>query len=293
MMLLAAGRASAQVEVEISFQQEQFLPNESVPITVKITNRSGQTLHLGATDNWLTFNVEAADSYVVLKNSEVPVIGEFDLESSERAIKYVDLHPHFLLDKPGRYRVTATMRIEQWSMTTASKPAAFDVIGGARIWEQEFGVPGATNTQPEMRKYSLIQANYFKGSLRLYGQVSPAVGPDVKVVQLGTMVSFSQPISQVGREGNLHVLWQSGAQAFNYTVMSPDGVLVQQEIYDNYGSRPRLDVNDSGDIVVVGGVRRMHSGELPVIRLPTDVPAIIPIAPAPTNAPPTQADATK
>ena len=293
--LLAALQVSAQVDVEVSFQQEQFLPNESVPITVKITNRSGQPLHLGATDNWLTFSVEGADksdNYVVLKNSDVPVQGEFDLESSQMAIKHLNLHPYFLLDKPGRYRVTATLRIDQWQASCSSKATPFDVIGGAKIWEQEFGVPGATNSQPEIRKYALLQANYFKGQLRLYGQVSPATGPDVKVLLLGNMVSFSQPVAQVGRLGDLHVLWQSGAQAFNYVVLSPDGIVTQQEIYDNFGSRPRLDVNDSGEIVVVGGVRRPRVGELPALKLPTDVPALPPATAAtPTSAPPAVPDA--
>src|ERR1035441_10179230 len=38
---------SAQVTVEITQDQDQFLPAESVPTAVRITNRSGQSLHLG------------------------------------------------------------------------------------------------------------------------------------------------------------------------------------------------------------------------------------------------------
>jgi hypothetical protein len=278
--LLAVFRVSAQVDVEVSFSQEQFLPNESIPVTVKITNRSGQPLHLGEKADWLTFSIEASDNYVVMKNSEVPVQGAFDLESSQMGIKHVDLQPSFLLQRPGRYRVTATMRIDQWQASCSSKPVAFDVISGAKLWEQEFGVPGDTNRQPEIRKYVLLQANYFKGQLRLYGEVSDASGSDViKVLPLGSMVSFSQPVEQVNRLGNLAVLWQTGAQSFSYSVLSPGGALVQQEIYDSFGSRPRLDVNDNGEVVVVGGVRRLHPGELPTIKLPTEIPAAEKVGP--------------
>ena len=77
----AGCRASAQVTVEIVLDQEQFLPSESVPVAVKITNTSGQRLHLGADADWLTFNVESADQSVVIKNSEVPVTGEFLVNS--------------------------------------------------------------------------------------------------------------------------------------------------------------------------------------------------------------------
>jgi hypothetical protein len=272
--LLAAFRAAAQVDIEVSFSQEQFLPNESIPVTVKITNRSGQPIHLGEPANWLTFNVEASDNYVVMKNSEVPVEGAFDLESSQMATKHVDLQPSFMLQRPGRYRVTATLHIAQWAASASSKATPFDVISGAKLWEQDFGVPGDPNTQPEMRKYVLLQANYFKGELRLYSEVTDAAGSDVlKVLPLGKMVSFSAPVEQVSRVGKLHVLWQSGARMFCYSVLAPDGSLTEQEIYDDYGVRPRLEVNDVGDVVVVGGVRRMHKGELPDLKLPTQVPA--------------------
>jgi len=99
--VLAGWGASAQVSVELLLDQDDFLPCEAVPLAVKITNRSGQQLHLGADPDWLTFNVEAADGFVVTKNAEVPVTGAFDLENSQLAIKRVDLQPYFSMTKPG------------------------------------------------------------------------------------------------------------------------------------------------------------------------------------------------
>jgi len=66
-------RATAQVDVTLALDQEQFLPAETIPLAVKITNRSGQPLHLGADAAWLTFDVESSDSLVVNKFAEVPV----------------------------------------------------------------------------------------------------------------------------------------------------------------------------------------------------------------------------
>ena len=172
--LLGCLRVSAQVAVELSLDQDSFLPNEAVPLTVKITNRSGQQLHLGADADWLTFNVEAADGFVVIKNTEVPVTGAFDLETSQLAIKHVDLQPYFSMTKPGRYRVIATLRIKDWSAQIASAPRSFDVITGAKLWAQDFGVPTVANGAPEVRKYTLEEANYLKKQLRLYVQVSDA-----------------------------------------------------------------------------------------------------------------------
>src|SRR5450432_3907351 len=148
LVLLAFCRASAQVDVEVVFDQEQFLPSESVPVAVRITNRSGQPLHLGADADWLTFSVESADGFIVVKNGEVPVVKEFDLGSSQVATKHVDLAPFFGLMRPGQYRVIATVRIKDWNEAIRSPAKEFFVITGAKIWAQDFGVPapaGSTN----------------------------------------------------------------------------------------------------------------------------------------------------
>ena len=65
-LLVSVGGAFAQVAVEVTLAQDQFLPSESIPATVKIRNHSGQTLHFGD-DYWLTYSVEARDGFIVLK----------------------------------------------------------------------------------------------------------------------------------------------------------------------------------------------------------------------------------
>ncbi len=270
--LLAFFRADAQVDVEVTLEQDQFLSGESLPVAVKITNRSGQPLHLGADASWLTFNVESADGFVVIKNADVPVAGAFDLASSQLAIKRVDLAPYFVMSKPGRYHIIATLRIKDWSVEVSSPAKMFDVVAGAKLWEQEFGVPAATNGAPEVRKYVLEQANYLQSQLRLYMQVSDATESRIyKVSALGPMVSFGPPEAQVDRFGNLHVLWQSGASAFAYTVINPTGGIARQEIYDYFSARPRLAVNDAGETVVLGGVRRLKPVESPMVKAPNEV----------------------
>jgi len=228
--------ASAQVLVEVTMEQSEFLPSEEIPAAVRVTNRSGQPLHLGGDANWLTFNVESADGLIVVKNSDVPVVGEFDLGSSQMATKHVDLQPYFDLIRPGRYRVTATVQIKDWAEAMTSPAKEFYVITGAKIWAQDFGVPipaAATNRTPEVRRYTLEKANYLRTQLRLYVQVSdPAESRVFKVVSIGKTVSFGDADTQLDRNSNLHVLFQSGASLFTYAVVNPDGGLVRQEIYD-------------------------------------------------------------
>ena len=283
--LLGVFRAAAQVEVELVLDQNDFLPSESLPLAVKITNRSGQQLHLGVDADWLTFNVEAMDGFVVIKNAEVPVTGEFDLETSQLAIKRVDLQPYFSLTKPGRYRVIATLHIKEWGAQIASAPKMFDVISGAKLWAQDFGVPDGTNAAPDVRKYTLEQANYLKNQLRLYVQVSDAAESVVyKVSALGPMVSFSQPEAQVDRQSRLCVLWQTGAQTFSYAIVNPDGTVASTDYYDNYFSRPRLTITPDGEVAVMGGTRRPKPMELPIVKAPNELPPLTkPVMPTVTD----------
>ena len=276
--VLTSFRAAAQVSVEITMDQEQFLPSEAVPVAVKITNRSGQQLHLGTAADWLTFSVESTDGFIVIKNAEVPVTGEFDLESSQIGIiKRVDLQPYFQMGRHGRYKVIATLRIKDWSASVNSAPKTFDVVNGAKLWSQEFGVPGATNGQPEVRKFTLEEANYLRSQLRLYVRVSDQSESQIfKVATLGQMVSFSDPDAKVDRTSQLHVLWQAGAQVFNYALINANGEVVRQAVYNNAGSRPRLVVNEQGEVSVAGGTRRMKPEDLPVVpmvKAPGELPA--------------------
>ena len=274
--------APAQVvTVQVTTEQDQFLPGESLPVTVHIVNSSGQSLHLGADANWLKFSVESRDdSFVVMKNDNPPVVGAFDLGSSEVATKRLDLAPYFAMTHAGRYRVVATVRIPEWGTSVASPAKEFDIIDGAQLWSQDFGLPmpaGVTNQPPVVRKYILEEANYLRKQLRMYVLVSDQSGTRIlKVSAIGPMVSFSQPEAQLDRASNLHVICQSGAQSFIYSVVNPDGNITQQEIYDYLGTRPRLAVNGDGDIVVRGGVRRPKPGELPEIKSPAELPAPAP-----------------
>lgn len=265
LMLLAFCRAQAQISLALSLDQDEFLPNEPVRVTIKITNTSGQRVHLGADPNWLTFGVESVDGFVVGKKSNPPLTEEFDLESSQMATLHADLQPCFQLDRPARYKATASMRIKEWGLTVNSPVLQFDVIHGGELWSQEFGVTLATNTPPEARKYSLIKANYLREQLRLYAQVSNQNGGIIyKVEALGPMVSFSMPEESVDRFSRLHVLWQTGGQSFSYAVVAPDGMVLSRDTYDNYNSRPHLAVNSTGDTEVHGGVRRQKPGDAPV-----------------------------
>lgn len=257
---------SAQVLVEVTQEQEQYLPGEAVPLAVRIINRSGRVLHLGADPDWLTFSVDAKDAPVVPKLGEVPVTGEFKLESSKVAIKRVDLAPYFSLTMPGRFSVIATVRVKEWDQQISSPAKNFEIVRGTELFTRDVGVPlpaGATNSFPEMRTYTLTQANYVRGQFRLYLRVTDKSGRIVRVAPIGPLISFSRPEAQVDKSSNLHVLYQAGPNSFSYTAFNTLGELVARQTYEYDQARPRLWSDDDGTISIRGGIRRPSAKDVP------------------------------
>jgi len=260
--LLSGGQASGQVSVDVLLGQEQFLRDESLTVEVRITNRSGQDLRLGQEPNWLSFTVERKDGRFVQPLSQPAVGGEFTLESSMVIKRRLDLMPYFTLGDPGRYTVTAQVKIPQWNQEIFSKPKTFDITRGTRIWEQNFGVPKAEGL-PEIRRYELIQANNFR-RLLLYLRLADADDLRVfRVLSLGQLVSFSRPEAQVDKQSRLHVLFQTGARAFYYFVIDPTGAVLVHQTHDYTTTRPVLKNNDEGKIFVNGGARRFTPSDIP------------------------------
>ncbi len=282
LIVTTAVPAVAQLAVEVVVDQEQFLRDESVPVKVRVTNRSGQTLRLGMDNDWLGFTVDGVDSGSVTRLAEVPVKGEFILESAHVATRTVDLAPCFDLSQPGRYNVTATVRVKEWGTETSGKPQRIEVVRGTKVWEQEFGVP-AVSGAPETRRYILQQANY-QNRLMLYLRLADLEDNKVfRVAPLGPLVSFSRPEAQVDRNSELNVLFQTGARSFLFFVIRPDGGVAIRQAYDYAGTRPALRQTEEGRIFVGGGTRRVT---------PNDIPApLAAVAPAPTETPSTNSPA--
>jgi hypothetical protein len=252
---------NAQVTVDLVLDQEQYLRDESLPVKVRITNRSGRTLKLGGTANWLQFNIESRDGHRVAQLSELPK-EEFTVESSMVATRQVDITPLYTIGAPGRYTVSAEIRIPEWSQQISSKPKIFNIAGSPPLWEQLVGVPGTDGSVPEVRKYVLQQAN--AKQLKLYVRVTDEHGyKTFKLMPVGQMVSFSRPDAQVDKESNLHLLFQSGARSFIYAIVTPQGDLKLRQRHDYSHTRPGLRVGQNGEIAVAGGQRFFSKDDLP------------------------------
>ena len=260
-MSLVAG--TAQVTVDIVLDQEQYLRDESMPVKVRITNRSGRPLKLGGTANWLNFTVENREGHNVERFGELPVKEEFTVESSMVATRTVDITPFFNIGLPGRYTVSAEMKIPEWNHEVRSQSRNFSISHGRPLWEQTVGLPGTGSAVPELRKYVLQQANV--KHLTLYVRVTDEnEHKTFKLLPVGQMVSFSTPEPQVDKESNLHLLFQSGARSFVYAVVTPAGEMILRQRHDYAATKPTLRISGDGRIGVGGGQRFFSRDDVPL-----------------------------
>ena len=261
-LLLSLVAGTAQVTVDITLDQEQYLRDESLPVKVRITNRSGRALKLGGTADWLNFTVENREGHNVAQLGDLLVKEEFTVESSMVATRTVDIAPFFNIGLPGRYTVSAELKIPEWNQEISSKPRNFSVARGASLWEQVVGLPGTGSAVPELRKYVLQQANV--KHLTLYVRITDEnEHKTFKLMPVGQMVSFSRPEAQVDKESNLHLLFQSGARSFVYAAVTPAGDTILRQRHDYAGTRPTLRSGEDGRIGVAGGQRFFSRDDVP------------------------------
>ncbi len=273
--ILAAPSLAAQVQVEVDLDQKQYLVREPIIAAVRIVNFAGQTLTMGRTPDWLIFDVEAANGSYLRKIGDPPVVHEFEVPNAARATRRVNIAPYFDLVDRGRYKLIATVRIPELNLEATSSPAYLNIIRGAPLWRQPFGWRPVIDgeVQPtQIRHYSLVQAMSGK-QISLYARVSDETDSEIYRVQLlGRLLTFSRPEAQIDRESRLHVLWQIGAQQFRYTQLDPSGQLLVRHTYQYTSTRPRIRSNQSGQVVVAGGIRLKSSTDYPPKRGSGDDP---------------------
>ena len=100
--------------------------------------------------------------------------------------------------------------------------------------------------------------------MKLYVRVTDQAGSRVfRMFPIGPLISFSSPEHQIDKSSNLHVLYQTGAKSFNYSVINPDGKWLIRQTYEYTDTRPILRMDGEGRIYVGGGNRRISSDDLP------------------------------
>lgn len=261
--LCLGSAARAQIELRLATEREFFLPGEELDVAVKVANFSGGPLTLGEQPDWIRFTVERSDSGVVNKLSEVSESGSFTLEHATVGTLHFDLMPHFVLDRPGNYRVVAQATTPKSAEIYSSEAKSFEIVSGVRLNpDRVLGVTLPDGTIVK-RKYILQQVNFLR-KLQLYLRVTDGEENRIfKVTKLGPVVTFDPPRWVVDRQNCFHVLHRIDANTSAYHMFEPDGQAVRRELHRYTTTTPELRVNEAGEVAVIGGVRRPSPGDIP------------------------------
>ncbi len=265
--VLFASTLHAQVKVEVLLRQNQFLVKETLEVGVRVVNHSGQPLKLTKGD-WLTLSVIDENDFAVKQITAMPVAEDITVESSYMVTQWLDIGQSFEFKENARYSVRARVDVFDWKRDFYSEPRKFEMIRGASLWEQKFGVPPkAPGMEPEFRTYILQQALYLTEP-QLYLRITDESGKNVySVERLAPFIQVSRPEAQVDTLSRLHVFTQISMRDFVHIVIDPDGKIQQRDTYVIEGYRPTLKVSPSGGVYVAGGTRQLRRTDIPTPRI--------------------------
>lgn len=277
--LIGAQSVWGQLTVRVSLNQDIYVSGEAVIANVEISNLSGQVITLGSSPDWLRFSVESHDGAFIKRLNEIDMSGVFDLASSVTATRSINILPFFDMTRAGRYKVTATAKVEDWGQFYNSNSVTLDVLNGVEVLGFDVGVPKAEDApqkeMPEVRHYSLVRVAYLD-KMRLYVRITnPASGMIYRVQPICGMVAFSDPKAMIDSKSCLHVLNQIHARRFIYFVADTSGNMLKREFYDYIGSKPTLYQNTDSSINVRGGIRMRTSADFPPSPVPELSPSIV------------------
>ncbi len=269
--LLAAAHVHAQlngVTAELKLAENQYMPGEDLQLKIEVLNRSGQEITLGTDNKWVVLSITRDHGLPCSELGVMPVQGEFSLQSGEEGLRALNPTPYYDFAKPGRYHISAKVRLAQWQQEISAAPVTFTVVDAVplqNLANLQIGLappPGVTNVAPEIRNYSLLRITDLKG-VKLYFRLTDGLGKTLRIFPICRVTSFSDPEVQIDRFNNLNVLVQTGARSFGYCVMNPQGELVLRQTHIYTDTRPELRMDPNGGIFVAHGARRISEDDIP------------------------------
>jgi len=234
-----AAHASAQVEVKIQPSKRTFVAGETVPITVSITNHSGQDLVFqgGGRLGWIDFTVTSNRGVPMTPMGEVG-FGGMKVPLGKTMARNFDLSQIYSLKEMGNYTVYAVVRLPgQTNDGFVSNRVLFNMDTARPYWTQKVGVPGKPG---QFREYRVL--NYTGGKKgMLYAQlVDVRTGTPIQTHSLGEYLSFRKPSVTLDNRQVMHVLYLVAPMMWTHARISPEGTLLGTELHKSGAGEPQL-----------------------------------------------------
>ena len=253
--LLAAPRASAQLQVTLDLNRTRFVAYEPIQATVTIANRAGKDVILGEANgrNWLSFNVDKIGGGSILPYEGSPRLKPHVLGRGETIRETISLGRYFPVGALGNYSVRANVYFSEFGQHLVSNVRSFAVTDGSTLWKDKIGInkPGQPTSYREMSLLSFQEDD----KMTLYVRIrEERTGRVVATYAIGRLVLQQEPQATLDGDSNLHAFFLTGPKRYRHIVIDPDGRKLSEDIYETKNnSIPELKIAQSGAVRVGGG----------------------------------------
>ncbi len=221
----------AQVELRLQPIRRDFIVGESVALKLTIVNHTDATISLTNIPGrpWLYFMVGHRGQDGPIAPVATPRFPNLKLTPGSSRAFQVELGSFYRLETDGSYWSVATIRMPDGQSTYSSNRALFVMTNGGEV--------RAFNIQARgQRLRTSLRLARIDNQDSLFGQVRDA---DTKRIvgacYLGRYLNFMQPRVLLDAAQNMHVLCQSSAEFYTYSIMDTNGKCAQRKVYRRTG----------------------------------------------------------
>jgi hypothetical protein len=248
---LCLATARAQVEVRLTMERNNFVAGESIPVSVSVTNRSGQDIVFQGSSRvgWLDLMVNTLSGNPLTPVGQ-PAFGAVKIPLGQTMSRTVDLAQLYPLQTVANYSVYASVRLPgQGNNGVTSNRLVFNVNSARPYWAQKIGLSGKSG---EGREFRVLEFNTGAKTM-LYAQVvNSRTGSALRTHPLGEVLMFRKPSVTLDNRQVMHVLYLMSPDMWGHVRVAPDGQLLGRELHKRgAGSDPVLYTSRDG-IVEVG-----------------------------------------
>ncbi|MEI7776128.1 MAG: hypothetical protein WCK17_15285 [Verrucomicrobiota bacterium] len=278
-ILVAAAKAHAQLDVHIDIKRHIFVRGEPIAATVHIRNLSGHDVALrdSSGHQWFGFEIMRGNDSPVAphkadyKNDSLTILAG---DSVSRTVDLLKLYP---INEFATYKVRAAIYFEETKKYMISETFNVDISDGKKVWSETVGVPNGKEGAGQYHSMALISFQTPK-ELTLYVRVEDvATGTLFGTYPLGRLITGSTPIGEFDNENTLHAFHMTGPSQYMLSKIGVNGEWLGQSLWNAPKGRATVRKKPDGTMVVIGATkeRPATAAALPVPKI-SDRPPISP-----------------
>lgn len=271
-LILGAAQAVAQIDVRLQMSRNTFVAGEPVPVSISVTNNSGQDLIFQGNNRlgWIDFTV-TSNRGVPMTPIGQPTFGAVKIPLGQTMTKTIDLALLFPMQNMGNYSVFGVVRMPgQTTDGFISNRLLFNINTARPYWSQKVG---------NNREFRVLNFTGGRKSM-LYAQVvNTSTGNPLQTHSLGEVLMFRKPSVALDNRQVMHVLYLIGPTTWGHARVGPDGTLLGRELHKRgSGPDPQLVTLPGGIVQVANSIPYDPKAEAEArgrVRKASDRPAFI------------------